>query len=226
MHHTKVTPGFFQGHTRVQRFLTVILTRFLFNYYSSTFFVVVPEPSLLRPFLPACPHELMKTHATHCSSNYAAATMLRASWHPHALPHRQQQLHHQPQQQRQQRQQQPPPAASSTSVSHRCCAPLRASPYFTTDTVTQEAFQEQEYESTQQGQRRKAWQAAVQKATGRKPHLIWQPELDSPLLLAGVTVILVGPKKPISCGTIARSLSSFECDDLRVVQPRCQPNTR
>lgn len=156
--------------------------------------------------------------------------MLRASWHPHALPHRQEQFHHQPQQQTQRRQQQwhqqqPPPAASSISV-HRRCAPLRASPYFTRDTVTQEAFQEQEYESTQQGQRRKAWQAAVQKATGRKHHLIWQPELDSPLLLAGVTVVLVGPKKPISCGTIARSLSSFECDDLRVVQPRCQPNTR
>lgn len=153
--------------------------------------------------------------------------MLKASWQS-ALPHRQQPLNHQPQQQqpyRRQHQQQPPPAASSTSV-RRCWPQLRASPYFTTDTVTQEAFQEQQYESTQQGQRRKAWQAAVQKATGRKHHLVWQPELDSPLLLADVTVVLVGPKKPISCGTIARSLSSFECDDLRVVQPRCQPNTR
>jgi predicted ribonuclease toxin of YeeF-YezG toxin-antitoxin module len=44
---------------------------------------------------------------------------------------------------------------------------VNASPYFTTDTVTQEAFQEAEYESTQQGQRRKAWQAAVRSATGK-----------------------------------------------------------
>jgi hypothetical protein len=43
---------------------------------------------------------------------------------------------------------------------------VNASPYFTTDTVTQQAFQETEYESTQQGQRRKAWQAAVRSATG------------------------------------------------------------
>jgi hypothetical protein len=60
----------------------------------------------------------------------------------------------------------------------RCCCRggsliPRASPYFTTDTVTQQAFQEAEYESTQQGQRRKAWNDAVRSATGRKHHLLW-----------------------------------------------------
>jgi tRNA G18 (ribose-2'-O)-methylase SpoU len=53
-----------------------------------------------------------------------------------------------------------------------------------------------------------------------------EPELDPPLLLENVAVVLVGPKKPVSCGTIARSCSCFEVNDLRVVQPRCPPNTR
>lgn len=29
------------------------------------------------------------------------------------------------------------------------------------------------------------------------------------------------PQRPISVGTVARSLGSFECMDLRIVQPRC-----
>lgn len=63
-------------------------------------------------------------------------------------------------------------------------------------------------------------------ATGRKHHIIWQPELDPPPLLADVCVVLVGPKKPISCGTVARACSCFECEDVRVVTPRCDHNTR
>lgn len=51
---------------------------------------------------------------------------------------------------------------------------------------------------------------------------MWQPVLsDPPPLLADVAVVLVSPKRPISVGTVARSLGSFECMDLRIVQPRC-----
>ena len=128
--------------------------------------------------------------------------------------------------QRQQQQQQHQPLQQQLHSSQPSPHIVSASPYYTTDTVTQDAFQETEYESTLQCQQRKAWASAVRGATGRRHHLIWEPELDPPLLLANVTVVLVGPKKPISCGTIARSCSCFEVDDLRVVQPRCQPNTR
>ncbi|KAF6259006.1 Alpha/beta knot methyltransferase [Scenedesmus sp. NREL 46B-D3] len=66
----------------------------------------------------------------------------------------------------------------------------------------------------------------AQSATGRKHHIVWRPKLHPPALLAGVCVVLVGPKKPISCGTVARACSCFECEDVRVVQPRCDHNTR
>jgi tRNA C32,U32 (ribose-2'-O)-methylase TrmJ len=33
--------------------------------------------------------------------------------------------------------------------------------------------------------------------------------------------VLVSPKRPISVGTVARSLACFECEDLRIVEPRC-----
>jgi len=134
-----------------------------------------------------------------------------------------------PRQQGQRQQQQQlhtPHQGERPPAQHRPLVAAPASPYATTDTVTQETFQEDEYESTQQGQRRKAWAAAVRSATGRKHHLVWEPNLDPPLLLGNVTVVLVGPKKPINCGTVARSCSCFEIDDLRIVQPRCQPNTR
>lgn len=103
---------------------------------------------------------------------------------------------------------------------------LSASPYFTADTVTQEAFEEVEYEATRQQEQRNAWASAVRTSTGRKNQSVWEPALDPPLLLSHVSVVLVGPKKPISCGTIARACSCFECADVRIVQPRCQPNTR
>lgn len=57
---------------------------------------------------------------------------------------------------------------------------------------------------------------------GRRKHRLWEPALrDPPPLLADVCVVLVSPKRPISVGTVARSLSCFECEDLRIVQPRC-----
>ena len=56
--------------------------------------------------------------------------------------------------------------------------------------------------------------------TGRRKHRVWQPQIAEPLL-GDVTVILVQPRKPISIGTAARALSSFECLDLRLVAPRC-----
>jgi hypothetical protein len=124
-------------------------------------------------------------------------------------------LRQQQQQQHQQQQQQP-----------RHSPRVQASPYLTNDTVTQEQFEEEQYEATQQGQRRKAWQTAVRSATGRRHQMIWEPELDYPLLLADVAVVLVGPKQPISCGTVSRSCSCFEVDDLRLVQPRCTYNTK
>lgn len=42
-----------------------------------------------------------------------------------------------------------------------------------------------------------------------------------PPLLDDVCVVLVSPKRPISVGTVARSLACFECEDLRIVEPRC-----
>lgn len=34
-------------------------------------------------------------------------------------------------------------------------------------------------------------------------------------------MVLVSPKRPVSVGTVARALSCFECEDLRLVAPRC-----
>ncbi len=53
-----------------------------------------------------------------------------------------------------------------------------------------------------------------------------QPVLSPPPLLHDVAVVLVAPKRPVSIGTVARSLSCFECPDLRIVQPRCELLTR
>ena len=58
--------------------------------------------------------------------------------------------------------------------------------------------------------------------TGRRKHRLWEPVLsDPPPLLEGVSIVLVSPKRPISVGTVARSLAAFECEDLRIVAPRC-----
>jgi hypothetical protein len=57
---------------------------------------------------------------------------------------------------------------------------------------------------------------------GRRKHRFWEPVLEDPRpLLEDVTVVLVSPKRPISVGTVARSLSCFECCDLRLVDVHC-----
>ena len=62
---------------------------------------------------------------------------------------------------------------------------------------------------------------------GRRKHRLWEPVLqDPPPLLDNVCVVLVSPKRPISVGTVARSLSCFECEDLRIVDPQCDHLTR
>jgi tRNA C32,U32 (ribose-2'-O)-methylase TrmJ len=33
--------------------------------------------------------------------------------------------------------------------------------------------------------------------------------------------VLVSPKMPVSVGTVARACSCFECEDVRIVSPRC-----
>lgn len=50
---------------------------------------------------------------------------------------------------------------------------------------------------------------------------MWEPRLDPPALLSDVTVVLVSPKRPSSVGAVARACGSFECEDLRLVRPRC-----
>jgi hypothetical protein len=96
-----------------------------------------------------------------------------------------------------------------------------------TNSVTAERFEEEEYEATAQASQRRAWAASVRSATGRVHHAAWAPDtLDPPLALQDVAVVLVGPKKPLSCGTVARACSCFECGDLRIVAPRCGHNTR
>ena len=62
---------------------------------------------------------------------------------------------------------------------------------------------------------------ACRTLTGRRQHRFWEPRLDPPALLADISVVLVSPKRPVSIGTAARALSCFECQDLRLVQPRC-----
>jgi tRNA C32,U32 (ribose-2'-O)-methylase TrmJ len=50
--------------------------------------------------------------------------------------------------------------------------------------------------------------------------------VDPPARLQDVTVVLVGTKKPGNVGAVARACGSFECEDLRIVAPRCDPHTR
>lgn len=63
-------------------------------------------------------------------------------------------------------------------------------------------------------------------ATGRNKHRLWDPRLDPPALLADVAVVLVAPKRPSSVGAAARACGCFECEDLRLVAPRCDPLIR
>eukprot|EP00887_Chlorella_sp_A99_P002111 scaffold21.g2111.t1 len=68
---------------------------------------------------------------------------------------------------------------------------------------------------------REEWVSAVRSLTGRQKHRFWEPQLDPPALLSQVSVVLVSPKRPVSVGTVARALSCFECEDLRIAGPRC-----
>jgi tRNA C32,U32 (ribose-2'-O)-methylase TrmJ len=63
--------------------------------------------------------------------------------------------------------------------------------------------------------------------TARKHQSQWELQaLDPPALLAEVVVVLVGPKKPGSCGSVARSCSCFEVEQMRLVAPRCDHLSR
>ena len=75
---------------------------------------------------------------------------------------------------------------------------------------------------------RDEWVSSVRNTTGRVKHRLWAPHvsLDPPPLLADVAVVLVSPKRPTSVGSVARALSCFECVDLRIVNPRCDPLAR
>ncbi|KAK9828269.1 hypothetical protein WJX74_006492 [Apatococcus lobatus] len=72
------------------------------------------------------------------------------------------------------------------------------------------------------------WAAGVRKATQgdegeRQTQRLWAPVLDPPAALSWLTVVLVGVKRPYSAGSVARASNCFECGDLRLVQPQCNP---
>ena len=62
--------------------------------------------------------------------------------------------------------------------------------------------------------------------TGSRKHQFWEPVLDPPGLLSGITVVLVSPRRPSTVGAVSRACSCFEVDDVRIVQPRCNYITR
>ncbi len=71
------------------------------------------------------------------------------------------------------------------------------------------------------------WRLLAPRAvTGSRKHQFWEPELDPPGLLSGVSVVLLSPRRPSSVGTVSRACSCFEVDDVRIVQPRCDYITR
>ena len=74
---------------------------------------------------------------------------------------------------------------------------------------------------------RAEWISTVRSTTGRKKHRLWSAiPLHPPPLLADIAVVLVSPKRPSTIGAVARALNCFECVDLRVVCPRCDPLAR
>ncbi|KAF8073105.1 hypothetical protein HT031_000766 [Scenedesmus sp. PABB004] len=150
----------------------------------------------------------------------AAAAAAQPAQPPAAQTHQQQ--HQQPQQQQhQQQQQQQQPQRQPFEGD----APQQ--PRGSWDTVNAgQAFEEDAYEASAQAAARNSWATRVRSATGRRNQAVWSPQLDPPPLLGCVTVVLVGPKKPVSCGTAARACSCFEVADLRVVAPRCDHTNR
>lgn len=100
-------------------------------------------------------------------------------------------------------------------------------------------YTEEAYLMQKQSIERAEWAEAVRFATSQSASLgvdheegkppnkrrlkqqFWTPVLDPPPLLANVTVVLVSPRRPVSVGTVARALSCFEGQALRIVAPRC-----
>eukprot|EP00873_Tetraselmis_striata_P019977 jgi/Tetstr1/440241/TSEL_028592.t1 len=73
-------------------------------------------------------------------------------------------------------------------------------------------------------EQRQEWAAAVRAKTGRQKQRVWDPNvLDPPALLADIVIVLVRTKRPVTVGTVARACSSFECEDIRMVAPDCDP---
>lgn len=62
--------------------------------------------------------------------------------------------------------------------------------------------------------------------TSGRDHRTWEPSLLPPALLSNVCCVLVAPRRPLTLGAVARSCSAFECQDLRIVQPRQEYLTR
>jgi len=71
---------------------------------------------------------------------------------------------------------------------------------------------------------RQRWSAGVRAKTGRQKQRIWDPNvLEPPALLADIAIVLVRTKRPVTVGTVVRACSSFECEDIRMVRPDCDP---
>ncbi|GFR49480.1 hypothetical protein Agub_g11419 [Astrephomene gubernaculifera] len=83
-------------------------------------------------------------------------------------------------------------------------------------------YTEEQYLAQRQSEEREKWAASVRSLTGNLSQTSWDasPLADPPALLAGVTVVLMSPRKPVSVGTVARACGSFECEDMRIVMPR------
>ncbi|PNW86306.1 hypothetical protein CHLRE_02g081176v5 [Chlamydomonas reinhardtii] len=82
-------------------------------------------------------------------------------------------------------------------------------------------YTEEQYNAQRQSEERAKWAAGVRSITGNRDHTAWDgSQLDPPALLSGVTVVIMSPRKPVTVGTVARALGSFECEDLRIVMPR------
>lgn len=112
--------------------------------------------------------------------------------------------------------------------SGRCAARLvevddEPRPYVAEEDLT---FDGNKYAETEQSRERAGWAAGVRDATGRVKQKVWSPVLDPPPLLAQVSIILVSPKRPATLGTVARSCSCFEAEDIRIVEPRTDYLTR
>lgn len=116
--------------------------------------------------------------------------------------------------------------SSRLPVAPSCCA---SNPLATSDVGQSNLdfdYDWNKYRQSKQSVERAAWAEALRSATSRRKHQFWEPQLDPPPLLANVVVVLVSPKNPVTVGHVARAMSCFECDTIRIVQPRCGYITR